>query len=58
MINDKGDWAFNLAYENTIRIQRSRIKQLEDYIKKHGLKVPRRKSYSGIVGGYTTDSEE
>lgn len=58
MIMNKGSFTFNIAYEMTIREQRERIKQLENYIKAKGFVVPQDINREPLRGGYNTDDEE
>lgn len=58
MICDKGSFTYNIKYEMTIREQRERIKQLEDFIRKNNLLVPQEIYRDPLRGGYNTDDEE
>jgi len=57
MISDKGSFAWNLDKQLELMALNKRIEQLEDYIKKKGLRLPRQKKPT-YRGGYNTDSEE
>lgn len=58
MIMAKGDWIWNQSRTIEIRALKSRIKQLEDFIRKNNLKVPRQITSQDIYLGYNMDSEE
>lgn len=58
MIMDKGSFAWNIDRTYEIIEKDERIEQLEEYIKKKGLKVPKKKKPKFLQGGYNTDDEE
>ena len=59
MIMDKGSYAFAIRDELELRALKSRIKQLEKFIKDKGHRMPRRTKVQDLyLGGYNLDSEE